>query len=102
MIGGEKIGFGSDEEKALRKAIRYAFPDSKQTLCSRHMRENLKRNLSRHVDRMRASYIDRQVFEKLLRSKTESEFDSCAVGLKLMLKGSSFDKSFEKYIENLK
>src|SRR5664279_971258 len=38
--------FGSDEEKALVKAIKHAFPDCHHTFCSRHVEENVRRQLT--------------------------------------------------------
>ena len=36
---------GSDVEKALTKAIRVAFPDCDQALCTRHMKQNAVHHL---------------------------------------------------------
>ena len=41
--------FGSDEERALRKAISAYFPMSKQVLCSRHIRDNVSNYLANKV-----------------------------------------------------
>ena len=40
---------GSDEEKALVKAVKCSFPDAKLTLCTRHLVENLKRQLKNKI-----------------------------------------------------
>ena len=44
-LGTSDLIVGSDEEKALVKAVKCTFPDAKLTLCTRHMEENLKRQL---------------------------------------------------------
>lgn len=41
----EKITFGSDDEKALVKAIQSVFPLSKRILCSLHLKKNLRQNM---------------------------------------------------------
>ena len=41
--------FGTDEEKALVKAITNSFPKSKLTLCTRHLAENFKRYLKNKI-----------------------------------------------------
>ena len=45
----DNLLFGSDEEKALRKAISACFPTSKQILCSQHIRENVGNYLANKV-----------------------------------------------------
>ena len=37
---------GTDEEKALVKAIKFVFPQSVQVHCSRHMEQNMQRKLT--------------------------------------------------------
>ena len=37
----ENLYFGSDEEKALWKAVSMCFPESVQVLCSLHMKKNI-------------------------------------------------------------
>jgi hypothetical protein len=43
------ILFGSDEEATLRNSIRHNFPFSKSFVCSRHLKNNVKRNLSDQI-----------------------------------------------------
>ena len=40
---------GTDEEKALVKALKSSFPESKLTLCTRHLGENFKQHLKNKV-----------------------------------------------------
>ena len=40
---------GSDEEKALVKALKSSFPQSELTLCTRHLSENVSRHLRSKV-----------------------------------------------------
>jgi len=37
--GGSNVVFGSDEEKAITKALRQCFPNATHTLCVRHLKE---------------------------------------------------------------
>ena len=39
--------FGSDSELAIVNGIKHAFPDARQLLCSRHIKENLNNHLSK-------------------------------------------------------
>ena len=43
LDGGCNIVFGSDEEKAITKALRQCFPRATHTLCVRHLQENISR-----------------------------------------------------------
>lgn len=36
-LSGKNLVFGSDEEKAITKAIKKCFPESQQILCTRHV-----------------------------------------------------------------
>ena len=40
---------GSDEEKALVKALKSSFPQSELTLCTRHLSENVSRHIRSKV-----------------------------------------------------
>ena len=42
---GRQFLLGSDEEKALTKAMKQCFPYSHYFLCRRHIEENIKRHL---------------------------------------------------------
>ena len=37
----EKMEFGSDNEKALTKAIEHVFPGSERLLCTKHLKDNI-------------------------------------------------------------
>ena len=38
----DKMEFGSDDEKALTKAIEHVFPNSTRYLCTKHLKDNIK------------------------------------------------------------
>ena len=48
-LGVSNLIVGSDEEKALVKAIKSSFCEAKLTLCTRHLEENLKRQLKNKI-----------------------------------------------------
>ena len=48
-LGTSELIVGSDEEKALVKVVKCSFPDAKLTLCTRHLEENLKRQLKNKI-----------------------------------------------------
>ena len=48
-ISGKQLVFGSDEEKAMTKALHHCFPDSKHILCTRHLEENVRRKLRHDI-----------------------------------------------------
>ena len=77
--------FGSDDEKALRKAIRLTFPQSVVTRCSKHDKDTLRRYLKDKVgveERKRESIV--QAFYKesgILHSTNELDFEERVLNL---------------------
>ena len=78
-LGTDSLIVGSDEEKALVKAVVSNFPDSKLILCVRHLEQNMKRHLK---DRVGLSEIEEKrviesIFGKdgLLHSDSSFEFE---------------------------
>ena len=49
LLSVNDIVVGSDEEKALVKAIKSSFPNSELTLCTRHLSENMSRHMRNKV-----------------------------------------------------
>ena len=49
VLSTNELVIGSDEEKAIVKAVKNAFPNSKLTLCTRHLGENFKRYMKNKV-----------------------------------------------------
>ena len=45
----EDIEFGSDDEKAMTKAITDAFPNATRRLCTKHLKDNVKHYLQNRV-----------------------------------------------------
>ena len=61
--GATDIIIGSDEEKAITKAIRNVFPSATQLLCTKHMKDNIRRNLQ---DKIGCSKEDREKIVKAI------------------------------------
>ena len=62
----QNIIIGSDDEKALRKAIKQAFPNATQLLCTRHLRNNVLRYLTDKVPTARndtVNYIRKTIWK---------------------------------------
>jgi len=55
--GIQDVVVGSDEEKAILKALKQCFPNSTQLLCSRHLMENARRRLQDKVGTKKALQI---------------------------------------------
>ena len=48
-VGFNSMIVGSDEEKALMKAILQSFPQATQIICQRHLEENVRRQLQHKI-----------------------------------------------------
>ena len=49
LLIGDKIAAGSDEEKAITKALAVAFPNPLRFLCRRPLRQNVTKHLENKV-----------------------------------------------------
>ena len=45
----EQMEFGTDDEKALTKAIEHVFPSATRYLCTKHLKDNVKHYLLNKV-----------------------------------------------------
>ena len=45
----ESIEFGSEDERAITKAIENSFPNAKRRLCTKHLKDNVKHYLQNRV-----------------------------------------------------
>lgn len=59
--GDQSVIFGSDDEKALTKAIHHVFPAVTHLLCTKHLKDNIRRNLQ---DKIGCSKEDREKIVK--------------------------------------
>jgi len=76
-----QLRLGSDDEKALRKAMRHAFPKAQLIACTRHLKENASRVLQDTVgcDAATRSEIIARIFgDNGLENVTDlDDFDRC-------------------------
>jgi hypothetical protein len=84
-ISGKHLVFGSDEEKAMTKALRHCFPQSQHVLCTRHLEENVRRRPRHNIgtsDRIVQSVVS-EIFgnEGLIASDDECTFGQCLISL---------------------
>lgn len=80
---GHSLVFGSDEEKALLKAIAEVFDKSESTLCTKHLKDNFKRLCRTNAIAPKIeSKLKHAIFEKLCDSKDGHEFDHVALSIK--------------------
>lgn len=63
MIVGEDLILGSDDEKAISKALDIVFPNASRYLCTKHLRENIIKYLT---DKIGVSKTDRSTFLTVL------------------------------------
>lgn len=101
----ETIEFGTDDEKALTKAIDHVFPSSKRLLCTKHLKDNVKHYLQNNVGMergLRESVMDRIFGEEgITDANCTVDFQSRSEDLKAFL-NDQFPR-FESYFEkNLK
>ena len=78
-VGFGDLVVGSDEEKAIMKAVHQSFPSATQLLCQRHMEENVRRHLQHKVgvsDKLKNEIVS-LIFGKdgLTNAKDLIEFD---------------------------
>ena len=100
--------FGSDEEKAMTKALRQCFPDSTHILCTRHLEENVRRQLRHNIgasDRSIQTVIN-DIFgsDGLVHAESECDFDLQVMELteKYQKEIPDFVTYFSKNVDNIK
>ena len=101
-IGLCDIVVGSDEEKAILKAIQQSFPSAQQLLCQRHLEENVRRHLQKKVgvpEKTRNEVIS-LIFGKagLVNCKDQVDFELTC--LSLSNKFLEITPNFVSYFEN--
>jgi hypothetical protein len=105
-IGTNDLIVGSDEEKALVKAVKASFPNSKLTLCTRHLEENLKRQLKNKIGMPEKNIktIVNDVFgpDGLTNQNTSVDFDSRAIEIERKYKETVGPYLSEKLVPSIK
>ena len=106
---GEKLKIGSDEEFALTKAISSTFPDSKTILCTKHLKDTLKRNAKDRfkLDNKIIYSLQKEFFENLLSSKSCDEWNARCISIidkyaqdneKMRIFFTKFSKSLKEHV----
>ena len=95
-----EILIGSDEEKALVKALKSVFPDATQYLCTKHLKDNVNRYLQDDVGANTKDRVGivRDVFDGLANADDTLIFEQQANDL-LTTHGVKYPK-FATYFEN--
>ena len=100
-LGFCELVIGSDEEKAILKAIQQSFPTATQLLCQRHLQENVRRHLQQKVgvpERTRNEIISLIFGKGLTNSKDLVDFELGYLFLSNKL--LEIAPNFVSYIEN--
>jgi hypothetical protein len=101
-ISGKQLAFGSDEEKAMTKALHHCFPDSKHILCTRHLDENVRRKLRHDIGASDSSVqaVINDIFGKSGLKSAENECDFDLQAMELAEKYADKIPRFAAYFSN--
>ena len=102
----EHIEFGTDDEKALTKAIDHVFPSATRVLCTKHMKDNVKHYLQNKVGMeqpIRECVMDK-IFgtDGIADANCTIDFEAKSDELKLSLQDrySTFESYFDKHLKD--
>ncbi|XP_076057534.1 uncharacterized protein LOC143035019 [Oratosquilla oratoria] len=98
-LGFSELVVGSDEEKAIVKAMKECFPGATFMLCAQHLEENTKRKLSA-IGITKTKCVNQDIFEAsgILTQPDDFAFEQRALELKAKL--NQIAPSFMDYFEN--
>jgi hypothetical protein len=101
-VGFCDLVIGSDEEKAILKAVQQSFPSATQLLCQRHLEENVKRYLQHKIgvpDKIKKDIVS-LIFgnDGLINAKDLVEFEMKVMSLSSMILDAA--PSFVDYFES--
>ena len=81
---------GSDDEKALTKAIEHVFPSARRYLCTKHLKDNIKFYLQNKVgiDKVERDTVMKSLFgsEGIVDANTTIEFENRSDKLEQLIK----------------
>ena len=102
----ENIEFGTDDEKALTKAIDHVFPSSTRLLCTKHLKDNVKHYLQNNVGMekgLRETVMDK-IFgaQGITDANCTVDFETKSENLKTFLdeKHQRFEQYFSKHLKD--
>ena len=103
QASGRHLLLGSDEEKALTKAMKQLFPSSHRFLCRRHIEENVKRYLRGKVGASdgQVKEVTRDIFGQNGLLASEDEYEYQLSGFELQEKYSGSLPKFLPYFDKL-
>jgi hypothetical protein len=97
------VDIGSDDEKALTKAIEIVFPSSKRSLCTKHLKENVSDYIKNKVgtkSKDRKQLIDSIFGEHgILNAADAFQFEERRVQLLTTENTSVFSNYFQKTLK---
>ena len=100
----KEIQLGSDDEKALTKAVDATFPDSKRLLCARHLKDNVRHYLRdiACADKEERKDIMKKLFAEdgLVCAKDDYTFEKLAMDVfELSVNNRKFSDYFMKHLK---
>jgi hypothetical protein len=103
QVGGRNLLVGSDEEKALTKAMKQSFPSSHHILCRRHIEENVKRHLRGKVgaNDKQAKEVMSDIFGDNGLLAVDDEYEFALVSFELEEKYCTSMPNFVPYFKKL-
>ena len=93
QASGRHLLLGSDEEKAMTKAMKQCFPQSHHVLCRRHIEDNVKRHL-----RAKIGVSDEKIKEIIGDIFGENGILSCEDEYEFELAGFELEEKYNKCI----
>lgn len=101
----DSMEFGTDDEKALTKAIDHVFPAAKRYLCTKHLKDNVKHYLQNNVgmDKSQRDNIMQKIFGTggIIGANSTIDFETRSGDLKSIVEENYpvFDKYFDKNLK---
>ncbi|KAL4234522.1 hypothetical protein ACF0H5_006165 [Mactra antiquata] len=102
----EQITIGSDDEKALTKAIDHAFPNARRLLCTKHLKGNVKHHLQNKIgmEKCERDLIMTDLFKNgrgVVDANSSIEFEERSAQLlkHTEIKFPSFKNYYEKHLK---
>ena len=102
-IIGSEITIGTDDEKAMRNALKSNFANAQFILCTKHLKDNIKHNLQKHgceeKDRQRILSLIFSDNDGLVHSDNDWDFDQREDDLSVFfVKYPKFNIYYDKYL----
>ena len=103
----QQVSIGSDDEKALTKAIDHAFPNTRRLLCTKHLQDNVKHHLQNKIGKGKGerNVIMAGIFKEgngIIDSNSSFEFEERSNKLleKTEIQFPAFTNYYEKHLKS--